>query len=224
MINIQEIFENTDVAKNVCLWLGDGGDSTDLAGAAECAAEMGVGIVSVMPSDVSVIWPWVEKLNVKIFPRFHVDAVSVNSLSGLGVDINSSFKSGADGAQIITHLGDLAKFTDSFVTVRDDLFFNKHLSVGFDVFEIWPLDWESVFSALRKLRASSLLLIMTHDMQEKSDFTGRVYAALQAWDAEPDMELHVMLNESMDRAEQVYRLISINRPELLNRVKFFVSY
>jgi hypothetical protein len=63
-----------------------------------------------------------------------------------------------------------------------------------------------------------------NDTNEKSDFTGRIYAALENWDADKDMELHVMLGNSWTRAEQVYRLVAINRPELLKKLKFFVNY
>ncbi len=224
MINIKEIFDNDDVVKSVALWLSDNCDSADLAGAAEYAAEMGVQTLSVVPGDVKIIWPWIEKLKLKIFPRFVMDFVGGDAISKVVVDIKSVFKQGADGAQIIIKLADLDKFADSLLSVRNDLFFNKDLSIGLDVFEIWPLDWENVFSVLKKVNASSLLLILTHDDMEKSDFTGRIYGALTAWDANPDMELNVMLGESFSRAEQVYRLVASMRPELLNKLKFFVSY
>ena len=222
MINIQEIFNNDNIIKNVSLWLPDNGDSSDLAGAAEYAAEMNIPMLSVVPNDVQVIWPWTEKLKVKLLARFN--GVCGEDISRLVVDVKSVFKQGADGAQIIVKLHELDRFVNSVVSVRDDLFFNKHLSIGLDIFEIWPLDWDMVFDSLNKLHASSLLLMLTHDTQEKSDFTGRIYAALQAWNAHPDMELHVMLGESFVRAEQVYRLTSALRPELLNKLKFFVSY
>ena len=222
MINIQEIFNNDNIIKNVSLWLPDNGDSSDLAGAAEYAAEMNIALLSVVPGDVPTIWPWVERLKVKIVSRFN--GVGGEDVSGLVVDIKSVFRQGADGAQVIVKLNDLNRFVDSVVSVRDDLFFNKSLSIGLDMFEVWPLDWAGVFGALKKLRASSLLLILSHDDMEKSDFTGRIYAALTEWDANPDMELHVMLGESFNRAEQVYRLVAAVRPELLNKLKFFVSY
>ena len=222
MINIKEIFNDENIIKSVSLWLADSGDSSDLAGAAEYAAEMNIPLLSVAPGDVTVIWPWVEKLRVKIVSRF--DGLVGDAVSNLVVNIKSVFKQGADGAQVIVKLSDLNRFADSVASVRNDLFFNKSLSIGLDMFEVWPLNWENVFDVLKKLHASSLLLILTHDDMEKSDFTGRIYGALTAWDANPDMELHVMLGESWARAEQVYRLVAAIRPELLNKLKFFVSY
>lgn len=224
MIDIKEIFNNDDIVKSVALWLPENSDSADLAGAAEYAAEMGIPALSVAPGDVKIIWPWIEKLHLKIIPRFYLDSMGGDGVSGLAVDIKSVFKQGADGAQIITNLNELDRFADSLLSVRDDLFFNKDLSVGLNVGEIWPLDWDTVFNALKKVNASSLLLILMQDDLEKSDFTGRIYGALTEWDAYPNMELHVMLNESYGRAEQVYRLVAAMRPELLNKLKFFVSY
>ena len=223
MISIKEIFSK-DVVGAVSWWLPDGADSADLIGAAESAAEMEVRTVSVVPSDVKIIWPWVEKLKIKLLPRFYVDSVNSDSVSDLAVKIKSEFKNGAHGAQVIIGLCDVGRFVDSIISIRDDLFFNKDLSMGIDVFQVWPLDWGELFANLKRLHASSLLLILSHDDMERSDFTGRIYAALQSWDANSDMELHVMLGESYARAEQVYRLVAINRPELLNKLKFFVSY
>lgn len=224
MININEIFNNDDITKNACLWLGNAGDATDLAGAAEYAAEMNIPILSVVPSDVGIIWPWVEKLRLKIISRFEIDGLSTDSISSVAVNIQSAFKQGADGAQLFVKLSDLEHFVAFMLPVRNDLFFNKDLSIALDVFNIWPMDWGLVFDSLRKLHAAALLLVLTHDDGDKSDFTGRIYGALQAWDADKNMELHVMLGESFYRAEQVYRLVAANRPDLLNRLKFFVSY
>ncbi len=223
MIDIHQVFENENVAKSVSLWLDADGDASDLAGAAEYAVNAHIGMLSVAPQNVPVVWPWVEKFNVKIIPRFFVENVLIDTMSGLGMSINSAFKQGADGAQVIVKLNDLEKFTDSLATVRDDLFFKKQLSVGFDVFEIWPLDWENVFAALNKLRATSLLLVLTTDAGDKSDFMGRIYGALENWDA-PDAELHIMLGNSFYRAEQVYRLVAKMKPELLDKLRFLVNY
>lgn len=224
MINIKEIFNDEVIAGLTGLWLSDDCDGTDLAGAAEYTAESGIPMLSVVPGYVGVVWPWTEKLHIKLLPRFYVDTVNVDTMSNLAINVKSVFKQGADGAHIIVRLAHLDRFVDAMATVRADLFFNKHLSVGLDIFEVWPLDWENVFQNLKKLNASSLLLILTHDDMEKSDFTGRIYAALMAWDANPDMELHVALGESYGRAEQVYRLVAALRPELLNKLHFFVNY
>ncbi len=225
MIDVKEIFNNDEVAKLVSFWLPDNGDGMDLAGAVEYAAEMKIPMLSVAPKDVPVVWPWVETLKMKVIPRFYIkNTVNVETMSDLAVNINSVFKQGAAGAQMILGLDAFDGFVNSLGLVRDDLFFNKDLSVGFDISEIWPLDWERVFFGLKKLHASSVLLVLENDTREKSDFTGRIYAALENWDADKDMELHVMLGNSFMRAEQVYRLVSINRPELLKKLKFFVNY
>ncbi len=224
MINITDIFENKDVADKVSWWLGDNVDAAELAGAAENAVDVHVPALSVVSRDVSVLWPWVEKFNIKIIPRFYLMSSGADAVAAMSVDIKSSFKQGADGAHVIVKLTDLDRFADLMLPVRDDLFFNKQLSVGLDVFEIWPLDWENVFVNLKKLRATSLLLVLTTDTGDKSDFMGRVYAALDAWDASPDMELHIMLGVSFSRAEQVYRLVAKMRPDLLDKLYFWVNY
>jgi hypothetical protein len=224
MIDIKEIFDNDEVAKKISLWLGDDVDATELAGAAEYAVETNVGAVSVVPHDVKTVWPWLEKTKIKIMPRFVLNSAGGRSISDVAIDINSAFKNGANGAQIILQLNDLARFADSINAVRNDLFFNKDLSIGLDVFDVWPLDWGGVFDVLKKIHASSLLLIMSHEDNEKSDFTGRIYAALNSWDADKNMELHVMLGESFSRATQVYRLAMANKPELVDKLKLFVSY
>ncbi|MFQ6760492.1 MAG: hypothetical protein ACLRFM_03800 [Alphaproteobacteria bacterium] len=224
MINITDIFENKDVADKVSWWLGDNVDAAELAGAAENAVDVHVPALSVVSRDVSVLWPWVEKFNIKIIPRFYLMSSGADAVAAMSVDIKSSFKQGADGAHVIVKLTDLDRFADLMLPVRDDLFFNKQLSVGLDVFEIWPLDWENVFANLKKLRATSLLLVLTTDTGDKSDFMGRVYAALDAWDASPDMELHIMLGVSFSRAEQVYRLVAKMRPDLLDKLYFWVNY
>lgn len=224
MINIQEIFDNPDIAKVASLWIGDNSDGADLAGAAEYAAGACVPMVSVVPCDVKTVWPWLEKLDIKILSRFYAGGVGQEAISDMVARINSVFKQGATGAQIIVKLSDLDKFSDSIWSVRNDLFFNKDLSIGLDVFGVWPNDWAGVFKNLQKVSATSLLLILTHDDMEKSDFVGRIYGALDAWNPAFNIELHIMLNESYTRAEQVYRLVAALRPELLDRLRFFVNY
>lgn len=224
MIDIKEIFDNDDIANKVSLWVGDDVDATDLVGASEYAVDMHVSTVSVVPKDVKTVWPWLEKANIKIMSRFYLDSAGARTISDVAIDINSALKNGANGAQIILKLNDLERFVDSIISVRNDLFFNKDLSIGVDIFDVWPLDWNGVFDVLKKVQASSLLLIMSRDEREKSDFIGRIYAALNSWDADANMELHVMLGESFSRATQVYRLVDANKPELLDKLKIFVSY
>lgn len=221
---MKEIFENDNVIKRVLWWLDDESDDADLAGGAENAVNLHVVGLSVVPAKVRVVWPWVERFRIKIIPRFYVDSVAGNCVPELCADINSCLKQGADGAHVILKLNDLNRFVESVSPVRSDLFFNKFLSVGFDVFDIWPLDWTGVFDALKKLRANSLLLVLTHDDGDKSDFIGRIYGALENWDALPDTELHIMLGDSFNRAEQVYRLVEKVKPELLDKLYFWVGY
>ena len=136
MIDIKEIFDNDEVAKKISLWLGGDVDATELAGAAEYAVETNVGAVSVVPRDVKTVWPWLEKTKIKIMPRFVLNSAGGRSISDVAIDINSAFKNGANGAQIILQLNDLARFADSINAVRNDLFFNKDLSIGLGVFDV----------------------------------------------------------------------------------------
>ena len=73
------------------------------------------------------------------------------------------------------------------------------------------------------MRATGLVCALARDDGDASDFVGRVYAALVAWDAAGDMDLHFVTGKNPVRVEQAMRLVQSVRPELAPRVKFFVN-
>ena len=72
---------------------------------------------------------------------------------------------------------------------------------------------------MNDIKADSFGLTLTEDMGNRSDFIGRVYSLLEQWDFEG--QLHFILLNNLDRADQVIRLTEILQPELINKTKFF---
>ena len=54
-----------------------------------------------------------------------------------------------------------------------------------------------------------------------SDYIGRIYGMLEKWDFEGS--LHFLLNNNFDRIDQTIRLIESEKPELLDKIKFFLK-
>ena len=59
-------------------------------------------------------------------------------------------------------------------------------------------------------------------MKNRSDFVGRVYSMLHNWNM--DGELHFILNNNVDRMDQVIRLVESEKPELGDKLRFFLDY
>ena len=223
MINVDNILDENSY--KLALWCNAESDSTDLAYVANQAVTEHFDAVSVVPSAVSVLWPWLEGKRIDIFSRFYLSEKSKSDdvISELTSNINYVFKQGADGVQIFIRLSDLSNFVSKLYIIRDDLFFNKSLYIGLDISDVDAFDWKNVFDALRKIRASGLLLALPVDKGDKSDFIGRLYAALDAWNPELDCDLHFAFGRNFLRIEQAYRLVETMRPKLLDKIKFFVN-
>lgn len=211
-----------DGISGAALWCGADFDSADLAQAVSIAIDKNIESLSVIPESVSIVWPWLENKGVDIFSRFYLKSKNSESISDITEKINSSFKQGADGAQVFLSFADLEGFVSQLYLIRDDLFFNKSVFIGMDISEIGPFDWKRIFAELKKMRATGLILALTKDEGDKSDFVGRVYAALDELDAD-DISLHFMLGANKTRIEQVYRLVEAIRPNLLAKLKFFIN-
>lgn len=205
------------------LWCAADTDSTELARVASVAIEQGVGIISASPADVGILWPWLENKNIKILSRFYLTHVTADDISNITTNINSALKRGADGAQVFVSLNNLSEFISQIYCIRDDLFFNKSVYIGVDIGDIGPFDWSGVYANAQKLRANGIVLALTSDTGDDSDFVGRIYAALNAWRPELNLDLHFILGASPMRIEQVTRLIKSIRPELMPGVRFFVN-
>ena len=148
--------------------------------------------------------------------------ITESQISEITIRINNAFKQGAHGAQIFLPYGALDDLVEQTHVIRDDLFFDKDLEIGIDIGDVDVFEWENLFQKLRKINASSVLFVFTKDTGKKSDFVGRIYAMLNAWNDNNDFDLHFAFGADFMRIEQVWRLVETLKPGLLSRVKFFV--
>lgn len=223
MIEINEIFSDSD--KRMALWFDSAADTSDLVVMAENVVQEKVQLISVLPESVPFIWTCLEKQDVKIMTRYFFDPMPKNvdyEFSDLVKNINGICKKGANGVQVFLKLSDLNMFVNNLSVVRDDLFFGHDLSVGLDIEEIGLDDWDFVFQKLHDIRANSLVLTLTEDTGNRSDFVGRVYTMLTKWNF--NGELHFILNNDYDRIDQAIRLVEIAKPELSEKLRFFLNY
>lgn len=224
MIDKSMIFDL--VGTKAGLWCGADMDATDLADAVHFADVQKLPVISVAPNMVQTVWPWVEGSNVKIMSRFYLDGkkITEDKISDVTVRINTCLRQGADGAQVFLSYDALAGLVEQTHIVRDDLFFNKDLSIGMDVGEIGPFDWVGVFENLRKINASSVIFVFTHDTGDKSDFVGRIYGMLNAWDVANKFSLQFAFGPNLLRIEQTLRLVQRVRPNLMDGLRFWVNF
>ena len=224
MIDKNAVFDL--VGKNLALWCGTDMDATDLADAVYFANSHNLSEVSVAPDMIQTVWPWLEKTSVKIMTRFYMEnnKITEEQISDVTVRINACLRHGANGAQIFLNLGGLGDLVEQMHFVRDDLFFNKDLSIGLDISEIGPFDWGNVFANMRKINASSVIFAFAHDTGNKSDFVGRLYGMLNAWGAENKFNLHFAFGPNFMRIEQAIRLVQQVRPGLMDGLRFWVSF
>ncbi|MDE5615963.1 MAG: hypothetical protein K2I81_03975 [Alphaproteobacteria bacterium] len=222
MIKPEVFFD--DMAANLALWCDGGRDTGELARVADAAASQVMPVISALPSDVPMLWTWLEKTPARIYSRFYLPARGprdVNVMSDLSARINATFKQGAHGAQIFMRAADLSDFADEIGAVRDDLFFNRELAVGIDIADVGPFEWNGVFDAIRRLRAEALVLVLTRDTGDKSDFVGRLYAAVGAL-ADLKCDLHFVLGNNPARIEQAGRMVRAMRLDMAGGVRIFI--
>ena len=68
------------------------------------------------------------------------------------------------------------------------------------------------------------MLVLTRDMGLGSDFPGRFFGAMNAWNTDNNFDLHFMLGNNPMRIEQVMRITKLIQPQLLENMRFFVNY
>lgn len=210
-----------DFAGSLAVWAA-GGDDMDLAAMVQDALAADVRLLSCAPDSVGTLWPWLEKTGVKILPRFYCAAgVRDADMSDVVTRINTSFKAGAVGAVVFVRAADIEKFASQIGVVRDDLFFNKQMILGVDINEIGPFDWGRLFAALRRVRADGVMLALPSFDGDKSDFVGRMYAAMSAWDF--DGALHLYCAGAGVPMEQATRLISAMRTDVAARTVIYLQ-
>lgn len=229
MINLQQMIEAneifSDFDKRIALWCDGLADTNDLANLSNYIIENKINLISVLPEMVYFLWACLEKNNVRILSRYNFAPLQKNmdkDVSKLVENIVDIFKKGANGVQIFLRQRDFERFIDILRFVRNDLFFEHDLSVGFDINDISFADWDNIFEKLRDIQANSLVLTLNEDMGNRSDFVGRVYGMLQKWDF--DGELHFVLNNDYERMDQVIRLVELEKSELADKLHFFLEY
>ena len=198
-------------------------DTGDLVRAVQIAIDNSVRQISVEASAVSVVWPWLENTDIEIAARITPDMTDAVDacISDLSVRVKKLFKQGASTAQIFVRRDSLALFADAIAPIRDDLFFNKKLSVALDLADCAG-NWGAVFDALHMMRADSVLLTLTRDSGDKSQFVGWIYDLMQTtcqWHG----ALHFALGKNPMRIEQVQRLARAMKKEALAKSLFFVN-
>ena len=223
MIDGNEIFLESD--KRIALWCDAVQDTNDLAIMCGDIIESGVDLISVPPEIVQNVWVYLERKPVKILTRY--DFVSNHKsidddIGGFAKNVIDVCKHGADGVQVFIKMSVFEDFCDKIASVLDDLFFGKDLCIAMDIEDVDINNWHGIFEKLRSIGAKTLLFTLNEDMGVRSDFVGRVYGMLKNWDF--DGELHFILHNDYDRIDQVIRLIESEKPELNNRVRFFLNY
>lgn len=222
MISPEAFFD--EMSANMALWCEGGRDTGELARVAGAAVEQTVPMISALPADVPMLWTWLEKTPARIFARFYLPARGArneNVISDLTARINAVFKQGAYGAQIFMRAADLPDFANQIGTVRDDLFFNRELAIGIDISEVGPFEWKVIFETLQRVRAGALVLVLARDAGMKSDFVGRLYAAVSAA-VNAKCDLHFVLGSEPVRMEQAIRMIRAVRPEKSAGARIFI--
>ena len=223
MIEMDEIFSDSD--KRIAVWCESVADTNDLAMLCEQIVANKVSLISVPPEVVQSFWTYLEKNKVKIFTRYSVNSNPKNidsDMFKLGADIVSVCKNGASGVQLFIKMHDFELVVNSLLAVRDDLFFGHDLSVVMDIEDLDMNNLGLVSQKIREIRADSFALTLNEDAGNRSDFVGRIYALLQQFDF--GGELHFILGNNFDRIDQVVRLTECLRPELSDKLRFFLDY
>lgn len=222
MITANEIFSDFDT--RVALWCDDARDTADIAVLANDIIENKISLVSVPSSIVSFIWTYLEKSKVKIFSRHYFETLNKNfdkDVSNLSEKIMADYKNGAHGIQLFIKIRDFDRLVNLLTVIRDDLFFEHDLCLVLDVEDLGVDNIDLIFRKLKDIRANAFGIRLAEDMGVRSDFIGRIYGILDKWDFDGD--LHFMLKNNFERIDQSIRLIESLRPELVNRVHFFLE-
>lgn len=224
MIDVNSFFNEIEVVP--AIWCSADTDGADLARMTGLVTGRGINMISVVPDVVSIVWPWIENRPIDLLGRFYIndDEIDERVMSDLTVRINSSFKQGANGAMVFVRYKHLKSMIDQVAIIRDDLFFNRELVIGLDIGDVDSDEWSDLFRELKRINASAVCFVLTKDAGKKSDFVGRVYGMLNAWDSEFSGALYFALENRPERIDQARRLVESIRPELVSGLRFFVNY
>ncbi|MCQ2599176.1 MAG: hypothetical protein MJ187_02230 [Alphaproteobacteria bacterium] len=216
------------IRNNISLWCDDLIDGPDLAVCTEFATRENIDIISVSPDRVSMLWPWVEKTNIKIATRLYLssksDCNTSDRITDIAKRINTVFKFGADIVQVFIKMSDFDEFITKIRPVYDDLFFNHRLSIAVDINEIESVDWENFYQRIENIGAQSLLFKFPTTTGNDSDFIGRMYAALNNYQTTFNFDIHALINGNLIQAEQLFRLTELIQPQILPNMRFFINW
>lgn len=223
MIKAENIFD--DIEHMTAMWV-DEVDAGELARIASVAIDNNVPFVSMPCSCTKTFWPWVEETDVKILNRltFHLEKNQSldNAVSEFATNVNAAFRLGAHGIQVLVPLTEIHQFTDAILPIKNDLFFDRYVSVGIDIDDASCPDWSDIFGKLQQINPNSVLVMGHVDkFNPKSDFVGQIYAMLENWDLNTD--LHLMFGKNMLRVSQVLRLTQKMKPKLMKNIRVFIS-
>ena len=223
MIDKNAVFDL--IGASGALWCRTDMDAMDLADAVQFVNARHLPLMSVAPNMIQTVWAWLESSNVKIMTRFYLEGkkITESAISDVAVQVNTALRQGAHGAQIFLTCAMLKDLVEQIYVVRDDLFFNKDLIIGFDIVDVGPFDWTDIFANLRKINACAVVVAFTCDTGDKSDFVGRIYGMLNAWNAENKFDLHFAFGPNLLRIEQAQRLVERLQPELKNKLRFWIN-
>ncbi len=223
MIEINEIFSDSD--KRIAVWCNGAEDTSDLAVLADNIVENQISLISVPADSLLFLWTCLEKTGVKMLTRYVFEGGNRdidNDVSVMSENIVTMQRQGASGVQIFIKKRDFEHVIDLLSTIRDDLFFEHDLCIFLNIQEIGVDEWTAIFNKLREIRADSFGLLFNEDMGNRSDFIGRIYGMLDNWNFDGDLQF--VFGNNFDRMDQVVRLVESMRPELSNKLHFFLEY
>ncbi|MBO7656209.1 MAG: hypothetical protein J6S80_00580 [Alphaproteobacteria bacterium] len=225
MMKAENIFD--DIEPMMAWWVDDNAkDVSDLAQIADTAIDKHIPFISVPCDVVKTFWPWIEKTDIKLMTRFNFMGDENHdfdvAVSDLATKVTTTFRQGADGVQIFVPYSQIADFMNAIKIIRNDLFFDKYVSIGIDIDEKQDIDWQYVFDALGAIKPNAVLLVgYEQKFNPNSDFAGRIFDMLQKWNLRSD--LHLMFGKNMLRVSQVLRLVEKMRPEASKNIRVFIE-
>ncbi len=223
MIEEKEILLDPAFENQIASWCDNVQDTNDAAIMANDILESGVDTISVPAENVPFVWICLEKSNVEIYTRYIFNPTDIdNDFNDLVKNINQVFKSGAHGVQIFVKMANYEKFMDLLSLVRDDLFFGHKLCICMDINDIDISKWDMIFEKLRALRVDVFAITLEQDNGKRSDFMGRVYGMLDAWNF--DGVLHCIKINKNIRIDEIMRLTEMLQPDIYEKLRFFIEY
>jgi len=220
MIETENIF--LDISDKLALWVSSQPDTNSLATIANNIIDQKITLISATPASTSYLWTCLEKAKVKILSRFYFEHKidTDTEISDLSEKIVFACKHGASGIQMFVNVNDLDFLIKNFSGIFSELFFDYEFSIGLDILDIPNMCWKDIFDKLHSLHVKSLTITMKEDAGNRSDFVGRVYGMLHNLNFDGDLYFELLNN--YERMDEVIRLIECEKPELLNKIYFFV--